>query len=328
MTPNKAYRQDRLWLLVDVAMIAALCGNLLLWILQGLYGLPTLTRWLSPYLPTFYGAYGTYIHPYFSEIDLGFSLFFLGEFVFSWGLAAYFKVWPKWYAYPIFHWYDLLGCIPVGGFKVLRVLRIIGVILRLNRMGVIYIQGWWPYRVLARLSDIVVEEISDRVVVHVLTGVQASIREQGLMEQDLIKRVLQPRKAAIAKAIAGQVGRIAQQQYQQRREDLNALIRQLVHNAVEQNRDIGRLEKIPMLGDFISQSIEHAIYDIAGNVIAEGVDKLKGNALEGLINELVDAVISYESQEVAGNTDALQQTVIDVLEIIKERVAEKEWLKG
>ena len=47
------------------------------------------------------------------------------------------QTYPRWYFYPFLHWYDLLGCIPIGSFRMLRLLRLISLTIRLQKMGII-----------------------------------------------------------------------------------------------------------------------------------------------------------------------------------------------
>ena len=105
---------------------------------------------------------------------------------------------------------------------------------------------------------------------------------------------------------------------------------------MEQNRDLGRVEMVPMLGAFISRSIEHAIHDITANAVAEGVARLTGPeavSADGWLRTLLDGLLAeagqpaQKNESTAPGADALLDAVIDTLEVIKDKVAEKQWLK-
>ena len=53
-------------------------------------------------------------------IDLPFLLIFTFEFNIRWLLAVRRRTYPRWFIFPIFHWYDLLGIVPLPQFRVFR----------------------------------------------------------------------------------------------------------------------------------------------------------------------------------------------------------------
>ena len=57
--------------------------------------------------------------------DLAFVVIFLTEFCVRWVAAVVRKTYMRWYFFPFIHWYDLIGCIPLGGARIFRFLRII-----------------------------------------------------------------------------------------------------------------------------------------------------------------------------------------------------------
>ena len=124
-------------IVIDIIMMILLLANLTLILFDWLFSILFLNELLSKYLPDFYKFYDETIHQRFHAIDLVFVLIFLSEFIFSWILAVIQKAYYRWFYYPILHWYDLAGCIPVGSFRFLRVLRIFSILVRLNNLKVI-----------------------------------------------------------------------------------------------------------------------------------------------------------------------------------------------
>lgn len=323
---RQAPLRERLLLAVDLLMLVVLFANLGLFILEALYNWAPSTALAQQLVPTIHGLYGQVFHAHFQFWDLAFVSVFLSEFILQWALAVRERRWSRWYAYPVMHWYDLLGCIPIGALRLLRVLRVIGLVLRLQRLGLIDVTGWRLWKLVRRLYEILMEELSDRVVVNVLGGVQREIRSGGLMEREIAQRVLVPRKAALVKSLAHTLERIAAERYAAHKTQLDELLREIVHAAVEQNRELGRIERIPMLGDYISQSIEHAIHDISSKVIAEGVARLAAPELEQLLGDLVDSLLAAPTATAQEGPDAVAEAVIEFLELLKERVSVKGWM--
>lgn len=125
--------------------------------------------------PGFHAFYRDTIHSNFLFYDLCFVAVYLTEFVIRWIVAIARGTYHRWFFYPFAHWYDLLGCIPVGSFRWLRILRVVGLLMRLQRMGIIDLSQTWLGQTILKYYNIVVEEISDRVVINVLSGAQREI---------------------------------------------------------------------------------------------------------------------------------------------------------
>ncbi len=87
-----------------------------------------------------------------------------------WAVAIARGTYHRWFFYPFVHWYDLLGCIPVGSFRWLRILRVVSLMFRLQKMGVVDFRDTYIGRSVIKYYRILVEEVSDRVVINVLEG--------------------------------------------------------------------------------------------------------------------------------------------------------------
>src|SRR5699024_635131 len=131
---------------------------------------------------------------------------FVLDVVLGWTVAVVKKQYYRWYFYPFIHWYDVLGCIPVAGFRLLRILRVISILLRLQHLGIIDMRNWAIYRHLMVYYDIVVEEVSDRVVINVLSGAQREIRSGGnVLTQRVVREVVRPRQKQLVTAASSRI---------------------------------------------------------------------------------------------------------------------------
>ena len=318
---------DRRRLHVDLVMLALLLANLAVILIDLLYEWPASAALWRHLAGDSHRLFGETIHRHFLLIDGAFIVLFFAEFVVSWWVSVRRREWPLWYAYGFIHWYDLLGCIPAPPFRFLRLLRLANIVWRLHRLGLVNVIEWRIYRLARKVYEILVEEISDRVVIKVLDSLQAEIHEHGLLQKGLVEHIVVPRRAVLAKAVGERVQTLVREGYAQYRPQIDSIVRELVAAAVARNRDLGRIERIPMLGDFISRSIEHAIYDITGNVLAEAVGRLEQGGAVLLARELIDAALQALATSHADGTRELTTAAIDTLEFIKQRVAEREWLK-
>ena len=194
------------WVWLDLAMIWLVIVNLGWIVFDSLFGLSTVQGWLASLLGQgVVGWYDANVHQHFFWIDLCFIAVFLSEFLIRWVISVRAKEFSHWAVYPLVYWYDILGCIPVGQLRWLRLLRVIAVLYRLHRLGVINLNEWRIVQLGKRVIDIVMEEISDRVVMRVLSGVQEEVRFGENLERRIIEDILQPRKQALIDGIVGSV---------------------------------------------------------------------------------------------------------------------------
>ena len=128
---------DGLGFLIDVGMILLVIANLSLILFDWIYRVEAVQSAMETYTPDFYRFYSDSIHANFFEIDLAFVSVYLTEFVIRWAAAIARQTYHRWFFYPFVHWYDLLGCIPVGSFRWLRILRVVSLMYRLQKLGVV-----------------------------------------------------------------------------------------------------------------------------------------------------------------------------------------------
>lgn len=266
--------------------------------------------------------YGEHIHSHFYTIDLFFVAFFIGELLLSWGIAVKHKRFPKWYDYPFVHWYDVLGCIPVTGFRFLRLLRVVAILLRLQKLQWIDLRSWWITKTLQRPYRIIVEEISDRVVLNVLEGTKGELQQDDDLEHQIIQNVILPRSTAIADAIANRLTTMTTVTYQQHRQELAQFLSEAVHTAVETNDEIGTFAKIPVVGDTIKHQLDQAISDI----LISSLDQAIGQLDENLVKNMVATALQewLQAQETNDLTE-LGHATAEILDIVKTQVAYKRW---
>lgn len=142
------------------------------------------------------------IHSRFITIDLVFVSFFIADVLLGWSIAIAERRYHRWFFYPFVHWYDVLGCIPLAGFRLLRILRVVSLLHRLHRLGLIDVTRWDIYQFFAKYYDILLEELSDRIALRLLGNVQEQIRASDSLTERVIERVIMPRKAQLIHEIA------------------------------------------------------------------------------------------------------------------------------
>jgi len=311
--------QDRRFLYLDILMVALAVLNLSWIAWDWLYELLPTSDWLDFYAP---------VHQNFFYYDLIFVSIFLLELLVRWAVAVREKTYPQWFIYPIMHWYDVLGCIPIGAFRLLRVLRVIAILMRLQKLGLIDMRAWRITHILLRYYNIVVEEISDRVVVRILGSAQEEIRHGGEFTQQVFETVIQPRQASIVAEITERLGRTLAIAHQENQREIQRRIQHVVHEAVENNREIRNIRRIPLLGKNISDQLDHAISDIVLGVIEESVNGLREREYDQLISNITHTAFDNFINTSSNQSSQVSEALIETLELLKAQIKTRRWLEA
>lgn len=312
---------------IDLLMMLLLIANLTLIIFDWVYVIDIVNQFIAKNFEEFYTFYDQYIHKNFYSIDLVFVIIFLTEFLFSWIVAIIQKAYYKWFFYPIFHWYDLAGCIPVGSFRFLRILRVFSILVRLNNLGVIQLSNTYVAKKLKKYYNIVVEEISDRVVVNILEGVQDEISEGGPVVDDIINQVIRPKQELIVEWVSRRIEHAVERDVLMRKEEIDQYVKKLISDSLSTNAELKTIESLPFMGKKITETIQTSISDIINNIIGQALNDLASYKNRLLVRETSDIIlksIEHKDDEDSIN-EIFQHIILDVIEIIKKQVLIQKW---
>ncbi|GAB3672691.1 ion transporter [Salinisphaera aquimarina] len=317
---------ERLFLLWDLGIIALVSLNLALIIFDALFAVGPLSNAFAAIWQGGHDWYESRIHDNFFAIDLAFVAIFVADVLAGWTLAIVQKRYYRWFFYPFARWYDVLGCVPVAGFRFLRVLRVISIVMRLQRLGVIDIRNWAVYKTAMVYYDIVVEEISDRVVIKVLAGAQEELQSGGQeLSRKVVQDVLQPRQQRLVASASTHIENAIISAYQANREELQGYVANVVNRGVDNNAALKNLERVPMLGSFVSRALDDAISETVNNVLDEAVAGLSSSDFDNLVQNITDSVLSRLLADDIGQTSEVRDAVVEILELVKEQVAVQRW---
>ncbi|MBR9870599.1 MAG: hypothetical protein GYB26_05620 [Gammaproteobacteria bacterium] len=326
---NLKSSHQMIWLLIDFAMLGLLIVNLAFIIWDSIYDFVAVQNLLKDYLPAVQSAYHP-IHERFIFYDMIFVSIFLSEFVIRWGYSIKAKIYDRWYFYPFIHWYDLLGCIPIGSFRFLRVLRIISIAYRLQQYKIIDFTNTRIYTFFAFYFDAFMEELSDRIVIKVLTGVQHEIQQGSPLFDRIQNDILYPRKAMLADWLSDRVANAAEQGYMPNRGALRAYLEDRVDHALKQNLELSRLKYLPVVGPTIQDTLENAVGDIVANVIHQILEDLASSSNHAFIEDIVNALLPdpNATEEEDSDQEALISLINEIIDAIKGQVRVKHWRKN
>lgn len=316
---------DSLGLLVDLFMILLVVLNLGLILFDWLFSAQLVQTTLSQLVPTFTSFYRDTIHSDFIFWDMMFVTVYLVEFHIRWAIAVARKTYHRWFFYPFAHWYDVLGCIPVGSFRWLRILRIISLLHRLQRQGIIDLRYTWLGFTVLKYYRIVVEEISDRVVLSVLGSVQSEVRDGSPIVHRIQTEVLAPRRPELVDFAASRLVEIIARTHSQWRQGLGDYLSQLTDDAVARTPSGARLAAIPVAGPRALALLGDTVRELGVALTDQLVDDLTDPANRVTLDKLIDGIVGNIVGDRRELDLLIRDTLLDVLDQIKAQVAVQTW---
>ena len=314
------------WFLFDVLMVSLALININLIILDFTFAYNLGSAFYYKLFPKLAAWYDLNIHQHFILIDLAFVAFFLVEFLIRWGISVYQKEYYRWFFFPFARWYDLIGLIPIGSFRFLRILRVVSIVIRLEKMNVLNLRESSLYPPFRKYSSILVEEVSDRVVINVLDGVQKEINKDNDFTKELVSKVIRPNHERIANYSMQRVQLITQEILRNHQDDIKDYLFEKVKNAVDVNSEMKMIKRVPGIGGIIRNQLDSAIADITFKVIngiledvASGEDVFT-KEIEGISKNFVDTLESDEELEEIVKTVSNQ-----TINMIKRQMERQNW---
>ncbi|MGB1581668.1 MAG: ion transporter [Nevskiales bacterium] len=319
-------RLPRLGLGLDIAMLSLVIINLSWIVFDSLFSFGGIQSMLAFVVgQPLVDWYDTNVHQWFFFYDLAFVAVFVTELLARWIYAIRRKTYSHWLVYPILHWYDVLGCIPIGELRWLRVLRVIAVLVRLQKMQVIDYTQWGIYQLFARWFNIGMEELSDRIAVKILEGVQQEVASGEGLDRKIVNRVIAPRKDMLVNIITQRMAHLFGEVYEDSKDELEAYIKAIVSGAMKKNPELRGIEAVPMLGTAVGKVVHHTVNNIVCQSLGIAVDSMKEPAFHDLVDQITETVLASIQADDPQDSSEMNSIIIDVIEVIKEEVQIQRW---
>jgi hypothetical protein len=257
---------------------------------------------------------------HFWKIDLPFLILFWIEFVVRWVLAIRRRTHARWYFFPIFNWYDLLSLIPVTALRPLRLLRVVSIYMRLRRSELSQVGRDFLSRGVAYISNIVTEEVSDRVAVRILDEYREEI-EDGTHVR-IARATVEPRRREIERVLVAQIRAILTD------DDTIERFRQLLQlnlsNAVEESESLRSLPLPHLVVKPVVGTVGEVILDTTLETITTTLDSIEGQeAVEALADSILEAL--FYGPALVELESLAKDISLQVIDHMKEVVAVKKW---
>lgn len=278
---------------------------------------------IAPYLRmNFWRGIGTNGRPldYFIFIDLFFITIFLSEFCISWFLAVRRQGREQKILYPLYHWYDLVSCIPLQQLRALRLLRLLAVYFRLVRSEIISLHKTRIYQYVMRYQKIIMEEISDQVAINILSNIQAKTRVGN--NRELIEDTLNANRDEIRDVILANLQNLELPTVQERQHELMNMLSELIMESVRATDEYRQMSQIPLANQVLDRLINEARIGRMTEQAVEGFmaawqEKLASAQMQDILRALIDDLLDL-SLKLSLN-DRIQQLLKDInIKILEE----------
>lgn len=313
------------WLLLDLTMVALVVLNLVFIVFDTMFAADAFQSALARVVPDFTQFYAERIHVDFIFYDMAFVSVFLAEFGFQWIMAVRKRTYPRWYFYPFLRWYDLVGCIPIGSLRLLRLLRIISLLVRLQKMGIVDLTNTRAYRFLAFYFNVFIDEVSDRVILRTLDDIRQEVAGKSPITRQLVREVIAPQRQALAAHISRRIGMIADQSYRRNQEAIRLYVETVVAEAVAADPGVRRLERMPVLGKPVVGTLRQSINDIVYEIFDRVARDLSVTEDNRVVEELVAVVTDATLEDQPELGDIGTQIALEAIDLVKERVRVQHW---
>lgn len=318
-------RNELILYAIDLFMIVLVIVNLVWIIFDSLFATDVVQDMLRRNSPNFYRFYYEQVHQHFFYYDLVFVSIYILEILVRWIISIRQHVYQKWYFYPFAHWYDVLGSIPIGSLRALRLLRVVSLVMRLQKRGVIDLTDTSGYRFLDKYFDVLVEEISDRVIIRILEAIEDEIRYGSPVSRRILTDVVEPRREPLVKWISARLSATSQTVYFGHKREIASYVEQLVTKVLEENQEVATIERIPGLGKIVTNSLNHAIRDVVLQVIERVSWDLAASRNEKVANEMLTVLFDSLLEETQTLTTITREIAIESIGLVKKEVRIQRW---
>jgi len=254
------------------------------------------------------------------------TVFLIAELLLRWLIAIVQRHYHRWFIFPFVHWYEVLGCFPA--FRAFRLLRAVAIARKLHQMGYQVI----PPRLLRFAQfyyNVILEEISDRIVLNVIDGVERELKgstTHGHLIRDLIDQHRDQLQAALAELLQHGLAPVLTEHQQQIRHGVGDAVQRAIANTTDLHQ---LLRLMPVIGGKIEQQVQSIGRQLAENIALE---LARPFSLPASPQQLANPLLTQIADQVAAlpidtpKLEALVESLVfESLEMLRKQVAVQQW---
>ncbi|WP_033855936.1 hypothetical protein [Acinetobacter sp. 25977_6] len=323
MDPNSI--SFKLFLVYDIFMVFIIIFNLFC-LAANFFLMSSIGAWFFEHihLPQVLSFYKTYLHPWVIMTEAWFIGFLITEFFVRWGISIVYKHHKRWFFFPFIHWYEILAIIPQLRF--LRLFRAGIIAYRLYELGYPVIPESWRKNGLFYYR-VVMEELSDRVVITVIDGIRNELQTSSTHKQ-IIHELVNHHREQFTVTLTSILQESLATALKEQKPAITKGVGQIVDKAIEDTPELTQLLRlIPLVGGRIEQQIQSIGQRLGGNISAGLIEPLiegskeQPNATYQLISEKISNV-NINNRELE---QLVESVVFESLEAIRKQVKVKQW---
>ncbi|EOQ63165.1 hypothetical protein F935_02258 [Acinetobacter calcoaceticus ANC 3811] len=315
----------KLFLIYDIFMVFIIIFNLFCLAIN-FFLMSSIGAWFFEHihLPQILSFYRNSLHPWVITSEAWFIGFLIVELLVRWSIAIINKHHKRWFFFPFIHWYEILAIIPQLRF--LRLFRAGIIAYRLQEMGYQVIPESWRKTGLFYYR-VVMEELSDRVVITVIDGIRYELQTSSSHKQiihDLVNHHREQFTATLTALLQESLATALKQQ----KPAITKGVGKIVDQAIVDTPELTQLLRlIPLVGGRIEQQIQSIGQRLGENISAGLIEPL----IEGSPNNpnTTYQLISQKVSEININNRQLEQlvesVVFETLESVRKQVKVKQW---
>lgn len=315
---------------MDLTMLLIVFINLLYLFFGFLFQFQLFNSFIQHISHSFHDWYAATIYPDVLKYDLIFVTIYIAELIFRWIRSIYRKKYDNWWFYPFVHWYDVIMCIPIlNGFNFFGAVRLFGLIYRLQRLGVFDLTKTFVFKQSAFVSEVVVEEVADRVIAKMITMAQEEVQKGSPLVTKIVTNVIKPKEDAIVNYLTNRISEAMNVSYSQYRYELKLYVEKIISEAILENETVDKLRYIPGLGKVFQETLDKAVADVTFNTIdklmKDIIDPNNTRGVKEVTHGLIESFLDNEHPEGKELNNMIVGIVYDSLEEVKHSVLMKEW---
>ncbi len=320
------YKNKTFWIIFwDLLMITILLTNFFWIIFDWIFTFISVDLFLSEYLNGFYNFYIP-IHAKFWFYDYLFVGLFILELTVRWGIAIKNRTYHRWFFYPFIHWYDALGCIPIGSWRMLRILRVISILLRLQRLQIIDLSKNFIIKKINKYFGVLMEEVSDRVIVNMIDGVQDELDKGTPVIKKIIDEIIYPKKQILVEMITVQIRDVLKDTHPKYENELKEYVNHRVSLSIKKTPEVKVINKVPVFGSVVSSAIEKIVSDVVFHVINDFLTDISSAKNTDIVNNITEMFFESILNNIKTEENLVfEEIVSDSLELVKNNVKIQRW---
>ena len=270
--------------------------------------------------------YRQHWHPLVALIDDWFTVILVVELAVRWLWAVMRSHYHRWFFFPFIHWYEVLGCLPA--FRALRLLRAVVLAYRLHQMGYTILPRSWV-RLGRFYYDVILEEISDRIIINVLDGIERELR-QSTTHGALIRQIIDKHRPQLIAATGELLQLGLAPALAARTEDLQHAVGDAVYRALADVPELHQLMRLmPIVGTRLEQQVQAIGRRIGDNLTAELIRPFSAPATaHDPINPAIQSIAEHIGDlplEASAIEALLESLVFESLDAVRKQVAVQQW---